>query len=135
MNKKPAIILIVVAFIIGVIGGGWSVAYIYGQITMRLITSTEAADTSMDVALLKQLRADDVSNATDLLEVQLDGSVGTLGLYMSNVPKAKRDPLLLKTLQTAKTYLEKFPYTNSSNPEIDQSVSNAFSLVSDQNGK
>jgi hypothetical protein len=137
VNKKLAIALIVVAFVIGIIAGGWGVGHVFGRLTVRLITSNAAAQTSIDVALLKRLRANNVTNTVGVLETELDGSVSALGFYMGETPKANREPQQLKALQIAKEYREKYPqtYTNADEIVMSQMVSNAFLLVSDQTNK
>lgn len=135
MNKKLAIPLIIVAFILGVIAGGWGISVFWGHLSMGLITKSEAAETSLDVAVLEKLRAHNVTNAIDALEIRLDGSIGELGFYLSGIPKNKRDPQDLKVLQMAKSYREKYPHPHIDYPEIDQMVSNAFLLVEDQINK
>ena len=128
MNKKLAIILIVTAFVVGAIGGGWSVGYIFNDITMRLIYTSETKNAATDVALLNRIRSNNVTNAVDVLETDLDGSVGMLGLYLKNIPKTERVEVL-KTLQMVKEYRDKFPHSNDYYPEINQVDSNAFLLV------
>jgi hypothetical protein len=128
MNKKLAIILIVTAFVVGAIGGGWSVGYIFNDITMRLIYTSETKNAATDVALLNRIRSNNVTNAVDVLETDLDGSVGMLGLYLKNIPKTERVEVL-KTLQRVKEYRDKFPHSNDYYPEINQVDSNAFLLV------
>jgi hypothetical protein len=137
MSKKLAIPLIIVAFIIGMIVGGWSISFFWEHLNRDLMTSSAAAETSLDVAILKELRTkNNVTNAIDVLEIRLDSSIGELGLYLNEIPKIKRDPQDLKSLQIAKNYREKYPrtypHTDVDYSEIDQFVSNAFLLVSDQ---
>ena len=88
----------------------------------------------MDVSYLKMLRANNVTNTVDILETELDGSISDLGFNLSKIQKAKRDPQELKTLLRAKEYREQFPHTNEYS-QIDQMVSNAFLLVSNQADK
>ena len=99
---------------------------------MRLITKAASAETSIDVRLLERLRANNITNTIEGLETRLDGSIGELGIYLKDIPKNKRDPQDIKSLQMAKSYREKYPRTNIDYPEIDQMTSNAFLLVSDQ---
>jgi hypothetical protein len=132
MNKALAISLIFAAFIIGAIGGAWCITYCWHYLSIGLITRSSAAEASADVKILEQLRADNVTNSIAALETRLDGSIGELGLYMNKISKADRDPQALKALQMAKEYREKYPHPHTDYPEIDQMVSNAFSLVSDQ---
>jgi hypothetical protein len=127
MNKKLAITLIVAAFIVGTIGGGWSVAYVLNHITMRLFYATDADDAVTDVALLNRVRSNNVTDVVDVLETRLDGSVAKLGFYFKDIPESERAEVL-KTLHRVKEYRDKFPHTNDV-PEINQAVSNAFLLI------
>jgi hypothetical protein len=127
MSKKLAITLIVTAFVVGAIGGGWSVGYIFNHITMRLIYMSETANAGTDVALLNRIRSNNVTNAVDVLETKLDTSVGMLGFYFKDIPESERVEVS-KTLQEVKAYRDKFPHTNDY-PEINQAISNAFLLV------
>ena len=135
MSKKLAIPLIIAAFIIGVVAGGWCVSALWGHLNMQLMTKTAAAEAGLDVAVLKELRANNDTNAIGLLETRLDSSVMELGYNLNNIPQNKRDPQDLQTLQIAKSYREKYPHPNPGYPIIDQMVSNAFLLVSAQPDK
>lgn len=134
MSKKLAIVLIVVAFLVGAIGGAVGTNYFWKRFMNTFYSTSLAAQTGMDVSLLKQLRANNVTNAIDLLEIELDGSVVGLGVYLRDIPESRRDPTHLEILSQAKGYRSKFPHQSSS-PLGDQMISNAFSLVNPENKK
>jgi len=133
MNKKLAIILIVAAFLIGVIGGGWSVGYFYNHFALRFAYISAAAKTVTDVSVLNQLQANNVTNAVRQLDTELDGSLMSLWFFRKDIASSDRD-MALKTLRKAKEYRTKFPH-KSGYAEIDQTVSNALSLVDVPAGK
>lgn len=129
MSKKLAIVLIVGAFLIGGFTGFITTNYYWTRFTNTFYSTSLAADIGTDTLLLNSLRTKKLTNAIDLLEVELDGSVIGLGVYLHNLPESSRDPMQLKILQQAKDYRSKFPRKNGF-PLSDQMVSNAFSLVS-----
>jgi uncharacterized protein YneF (UPF0154 family) len=134
MSKKLAIILIVVAFLVGAIGGGWSIGYFYNRLTTRLVCNTETARAVMDMAALNRIRSNNVTNAIKLLETELDGSMITLGLYLKDIPKSQLDADQLKALRRIKDYRDKFPHTNEY-PELNRIISNALLLADVETNK
>jgi hypothetical protein len=128
MSKKLAIPLIVAAFIIGVIGGGWYVAHAYNHFTSNLICNNAGAEIGGEVHVLDLLRKNDITNAVDLMEVNLNGSLETLGLFITTDPKEEIDSNTVKMLRIGKAYRDKYPF-NSDDPSVDQIVSNALLQV------
>lgn len=131
MSKKRAFILFAVALIVGGIGGYWGERYFWTRTTNKFICSVAAAKTGLDVSVLNQLRADNMTNAIDLLETRLDGSLIELGVYFGETPKSQREPVHLKILRMAKEYRSKFPHT-SGHLEIDEGVARALALVDEE---
>jgi hypothetical protein len=127
MRKKLAIALIVVAFLVGAVGTGLAVGYFYNRSALRLVCLSEAAKAGMDVSVLNQLQANNITNAIRLLDTQLDGSLITLWFFRNDITPSDRDTTL-GILRKAKEYRAKFPHRSGS-PTIDESVSNALSLV------
>jgi hypothetical protein len=123
MSKKLAITLILTAFVVGAIGGGWSIA----NMSKRLVYLQETDEAATDVALLNRIRSNNITNAVDMLETKLDISLAMLSSDFKDIPKTQRVEVL-KTIQMAKDYRDKFPHKNSY-PDLNQAVSNAFSLV------
>ncbi len=134
MNKKLTIVLIIVAFLVGVVGGGWTVSYFSARSMERFYSITLVAQTGMDVSRLNRLRANNVSKAIEILEIELDGSLVGLGVYLHHIPESLRDPTAIKILQMAKKFRSKFPH-KSDDPLSNQMVSNAFSLVEFETNK
>lgn len=134
MSKKLSITLIIVAFLVGMAGGGLGSSYFWGHFVNKFAAMAEAANANFDIATLNQLQANNVTNAIRLMESRLDDSVGSLGFYVGQIPKAKRDPTQMKIIGKAKEYRDKFPY-KSGESIIDESVSNAFSLVETKVGE
>jgi|GEM_PF-2044157 hypothetical protein len=132
MNKKLAICLIVLAFLVGTVGGFMVTNHFWKRFTNVFYSTALAAQTGTDVHLLSWLRSNNVTNTVDLLEIQLDGSVVGLGVYLQNLPESERDPTQVKILQQAKAYRSKFPHKSSS-PLGDQMISNIFSSVEIEN--
>jgi hypothetical protein len=128
MNKKLVIVLIVAAFVVGAIGGGFGISYFWVRFVNKFFVTTEAAQAGIDVSVLNCIRKNDVTNAAELLETELDGSLIGLSAYVESTPKAQRDQMDMKIIQRAKDYRSKFPHENSE-PEINQAISNAFLLV------
>jgi hypothetical protein len=134
MNKKLAIILIIIAFLIGAGGGFFSTNYFWLNFMGKFYSTSLAAQTGIDVHLLNSLRSNNVTNAIDLLEIELDGSVVGLGTYLRDIPESRRDSTQMKILGRAKEYRSKFPHESSSSLG-DQMISNAFLLVDVQTNK
>ena len=88
----------------------------------------------MDVAVLNRIRSNNVTNAIDLLELELDSSVETLGLYLKDTPKSQLDADQLKALRRIKDYRDKFPHTNEY-PELNRLISNTLSLADVETNK
>ena len=132
VSKPAAIILAVVALLVGVVAGGWSVAAFHGRLTSRLFISSLTLDTSTTVDTLRRLRAGDTPNAVELLEIQLDGDLIGLGTFFIADPRElKRDPSYSRTLQMARDYRAQFP-RKSRSPKIDEDVAKAFTLLDEQ---
>ena len=93
----------------------------------RLIYIQQTEEVATDVALLNRIRLNNITNAVDVLETKLDISLGMLSFDFKDIPKTERVEVL-KTIQMAKDYRDKFPHENS-HPDLSQAVSNAFSLV------
>jgi hypothetical protein len=128
MNKKLAIVLIFVAFVIGAIGGAWAMRSFYNSFILRFASSGETSKIINDVTVLTWIRKNDVTNAVEFLENDLDGSLMDFSILVNDVPKSKIDPQDLKSLRIAKSYRDKFPYTNE-DVEISQTISNGFLLL------
>src|SRR5882724_8989670 len=128
MNKKLAIVLIVVAFVIGAIGGAWAMRIFYNSFMLRFASSGETSKIVNDVTALTWIRKNDVTNAVEFLENDLDSSLMYFSILVNDVPKSKIDPKDLKSLRMAKSYRDKFPYTNE-DVEISQTISKRFLLL------
>jgi hypothetical protein len=143
MNKKLAIILIVVAFIAGAVAAGGSVGYLFVQ---RLVIMNKILDYQFEcqpelsaslvsISALKKFRSNETSNsnAVEYLELQLDYSVAGLGRYVGHLPLSERDSdsVTMKVLRSANKYREQFPHTNQ-DVLIQKDIEQAFSLVNEQ---
>jgi hypothetical protein len=140
MSKGFAIFLIVIAFVVGVVAGGWIVGgWIVGDFyTSRVLShevwTKEQEQMGEQLSLLTSLRQNDTTNTIEHLETRLDSSILTLGFYLKYDSNVKSEPKILKKIQMAKSYREKYPHKTSDHPEIDESVSNILSLVN-ENGQ
>jgi hypothetical protein len=134
MNKKLAVVLVIVAFLAGAIGGATGTNYFWKRFMNTFYSTSLAEEIGTDVVLLNQLRANNVTNAADFLEIRLNGSLVGLGVYLQNIPESRRDPTQVGILGQAKEYRSKFPYKDSF-PLGDQMISNAFSLVNMKTNK
>jgi hypothetical protein len=139
MNKKLAIILIVAAFIVGIIGGGGSVGYYFIRHLIginRVIEQSEIQDQTgnaiLCISALKKLRADGTTNVAEFLESRLDDSTAALGRYVENIPNSQRDPdsVEIKVLRRTKEYRDQFP-RKKTDSSIDADVAGAFNLLND----
>jgi len=128
MSKTHAFLLALAALVIGAVGGGWAVSKFWGRFTSNLSTGSMAAEASTTVGILKRLRAGDSTNAVELLEIKLDGALVGLGAFLPEIPEARRDPLHIKVIRTARDYRAQFPRTNDS-PEIAEAIAQAFILL------
>ena len=77
---------------------------------------------------MNRLRANNVTNAIDFLETDLDDSLIRLGDWFSTNSTSLDNQLQLKALRNVKEYRNEFPYTNRQ-PEINLAVSNVLSLA------
>ena len=131
MNKKLAIILIVVAFIFGIVGGGLADRYYGRQFFSLFYASMETSHANSTLVTLKNLRANNITNSVELLEGNLDGSLMVLDATMDYIPKSEQDNEL-KVFTKAKEYRVQFPRKTESS-ETDQAVSNALSRAKLEN--
>jgi hypothetical protein len=133
MNKKLAIVLIVIAFVAGIIAGGLAYRHYAGRAfeQFNAIMATFHAEGTVDT--LKLLRSNDITNSIEGLEMELDENLAVLNQTVDYLPEPARDEEL-KVLQKAKAYRAKFPRKTQS-PEIDQAVSNVLSRVEVSNNK
>lgn len=97
----------------------------------RLLTSTLAAETSINVACLRRLRAGETNVAISVLESRVEGDLVTLAERLSALPSPERDPQHLQVIRMFRDYREKFPHTNSV-PQILDGVAGAYGLLADE---
>ena len=128
MSKTRASFLALAALVIGAVVGGWGVSKFWGRFTGDLSAGSMAAEASTTVSILKRLRAGDLTNAVELLEIELDGALIGLGVFLPDIPEAHREPLHLKVIRTARDYRAHFPRTNESD-ESAEAVARAFTLL------
>ena len=135
MSKGFGIFLIVIAFVVGAVAGGWFVGDFYtSRVLSHEVWAEEKGQMGEQLSLLTSLRQNDTTNAIEHLETRLDSSILTVGFYFKYDSDAKSEPKVLQNLQMAKSYREKYPHKTSDHPEIDESVSNILSLVN-KNGQ
>jgi hypothetical protein len=94
MNRKLAVTLIAVAFIFGIVGGGFTDRYYCRQTFLLFYASTESSSATSTLVTLKNLRANNATNALELLEGSLDGSLTVLDAAMDYIPKPEQDKQL-----------------------------------------
>jgi hypothetical protein len=131
MSKKAAIILAVAALFIGIVAGGWSVAFYYGRFTGWMVTSNLTSDAVTSVAEIKMLRAGQTTNTVELLEMRIDGDLIGLTPFLADRREFDRNPSNIKALQTVKDYRTKYP-RKSESAELDAAADKAFDLLNGQ---
>lgn len=131
MSKRTAVILAVAALIVGILAGGWSVAFFYSRFTSLMVLSSLSGEASTSVAELRWLRAGDTTNVIELLEIHLDGDLIGLTPFLNDRSAFNRDPMYIKSLQTAKDYRTQFP-RKSGSPDLDAAADKAFDLLNGQ---
>ena len=142
MNKKLAIVLIVVSFIVGVVAAGGSVGYFFAR---RLVIMNKILDYQFEcqpeintslvsIHALKRIRSNEASNsnAVEYLELQLDYSVAGIEKYVEHhsLSESNSFPATIRVLRLAKNYREQFPHTNQ-DVSVQKDIEQAFSLVND----
>lgn len=127
MSKKLVVILITVAFVVGIVGGGVADRYYCRQFFTLFYSSMEKSHANSTLVTLERLRANNVTNSIELLEVNLDGSIILLDTTKDYVPKSEREKEL-EFLRKAKEYRVRFP-RKSEDSEYNQEVSNVLSHV------
>jgi hypothetical protein len=110
---------------LGIVGGGFADRYYGRQFFSLFYASTETSHANSTLVTLKNLRANNITNAVELLESSLDGSLMVLDATMDYVPKSEQDKEL-KVFEKVKEYRIQFPRKTES-LETDQAVSNALS--------
>jgi len=131
MSKRAAIILAVAALFVGVVAGGWGVGVFYSRFTGRLVIGSLTSDAVMSVAELKMLRAGSNTNASELLEIRLDGDLVGLTPFLADRREFDRDPSNIKALQKVRDYRTQYP-RKSGSPELDAGADKAFDLLNGQ---
>jgi uncharacterized protein YneF (UPF0154 family) len=143
MNKKVAIVLIVVAFIVGAIAAGGSVGYFFARrfvimnkfLNYQFECQPEISTSLVSIHALQRFRSDETSNsnAVEYLELQLDYSVVGIGKYIEHhsLSESNSFPAMVPVLRLAKRYREQFPHTNQ-DVLIQKKIEQVFSLVNDQ---
>jgi hypothetical protein len=129
MSKQTAIVSIV-AFLVGAVAGGWSVAAFYGRFTNRLTVVSLTAECGTTVHTLSLLRSGDTTNAVESLELKLDGDLIGLGGFLTP-DQLKRDPTVKQILQMTRDYRGKYPRQSDSG-EVAQGVARAFTLLNEE---
>ena len=131
MSKRAAIILAVSALVIGVVAGGWSVAFYYNRLTSWMVISNVTSDAVTSIAEIKMLRGSQTTNTIQILETRIDGDLIGLTPFLAEKQEFDRYPSNIKALQTVKNYRTKFP-RKSDSPELDAAADKAFDLLNGQ---
>jgi hypothetical protein len=133
MNRKLAVTLIVGAFVLGIVGGWCADRYYCRQFVTYFYASNETSEADSILLTLKNLRANRITNAVELLEGRLDGCLMVLDATTDYVPKSQQDKQS-KLFEKIKEYRSQFP-RNTEDLEIDQAVSNVLSRAKIETGK
>ena len=132
MTKGFTIFTIIIAFVVGVVAGGWVVGDCYtSRVLSHEVWANEQAQMGEQLFLLTNLRQNNTTNIIQDLETRLDCSISTLDYFIKFDPSAKYSSAIREKLQMAKSYREKYPHKTRGHPEIDESVSNILSLVNE----
>jgi uncharacterized protein YneF (UPF0154 family) len=131
MSRRAAILFATASFLVGLIGGGWSVDAYWNHFANQFCINTMTAEAGMTLSELKWLRAGKTTNAFELMEVTLDGNLIGLGDFLADPRELKRDPSSIVILQKAKDYRTRYPH-KSGDPVLDEGTAKAFHLLDGQ---
>src|ERR1035441_4127282 len=92
MSKRAAIIRAVAALFVGVVAGGWSVAFYYNRVTSWVVITKMTSEAMMSVAELKMLRTGQTTNTMELLETTIDGDLVGLTPFLNDRREFNRYP-------------------------------------------
>ena len=95
--------------------------------------SSAATQGKLYVKLLEMVRAGQTENATNMLEILLDGEVMTLGMYEERSSGAK-DPGIYAAARVMREYREKYPRI-ASDPEVREVIERGLQLGNAETGK
>jgi hypothetical protein len=133
MNKK-IVFWIAFSFWIGVVGaviGAW----MSNRRSSIAAESENVTHIIFDINTLNALQTNKTAKAIENLENELDLDLVALGHSISNAPSSSIiDPFIVKFIQDAKKYRERFPYTNC-DTNSEQEISNLFLLVNSPTNK
>jgi len=144
MSKRAIILLSVIALIIGVVAGSWSVATIYNRRINRmtsdfnhhasqLVIQWRTSDAQIRVHELRYLRAGATTNVVKSEELFLEGDLISLEPFIADQSDFKSDPSYIDALREVKTYRTQFPYSTA--PSVETSVAEVFTLLDVQTNR
>jgi hypothetical protein len=144
MSKRAIILLAVIALIIGIVAGSWSVAAIYTRRINRMVNDFNhhtsqleiqwrTSDAEITVGHLKTLRAGETTNAIKWLEFDLEIDLISLEPFIADPSDFKSDPSYIKALQEVRDYRAQFPYKTI--PSAETNVAEVFSLLDVQTNR
>jgi len=144
MNKRSATVLAVVALIVGVVAGGWSVAAVYKHRINRMIADYKyqknemgigrlTADADRRVFQLRYLRAGNTTNVIKDEEFELENDLIDLELYLPDSNEFRSYPPYMDSLRDVKAYRAQFPYKWPSS--VEEGVSEVFTLLDVQTNR
>jgi hypothetical protein len=144
MSKRVIILLAVIALIIGVVAGSWSVAAIYNRRISRMVIDfnhhttqleiqwrTSDAETTVD--RLRILRAGKTTNAIEWLEHDVEIDLISLEPFVTDPSDFRSYPSYIGALQEVRNYRNQFPY--KTNPSVETNVAEVFSLLDVQTNR
>jgi len=127
-NRSRIVLVALVAFLGGGIVGGMAGGYVAVFFTSRFFSDGwmmgNGVETRRLVRVLKNLRSGQIKEATESLELSLDGKIISLEISEQNTDKTNQ--AVRKAIGSAKEYRTKYPW-RSKLPEIDEAVSNVLS--------
>lgn len=144
MSKRAAIILAVIALIIGIVAGSCGIAAIYKYRINRLVTDFNhhthqlliqwaTSDAETRVGDLRTLRAGDTTNAIKWLEHDVEIDLISLEPYITDPSEFKSDPSHIGALQKVRDYRAQFPYRTDSS--VETSVAEVFAVLNVQTNR
>jgi len=121
MSKRPFIIFMLVAFLIGLLIGGLGRDAYNKFLIRRTMNVTLEADAGTTVVVLQRIREGNATNAIECLESQLDSDLLSMALLGTTIKDLERDSQLADTIALVRAYRLEFPH-KSNHPDIDEKV-------------
>jgi len=132
-NRTRKIVLVVVALLIGGIGGGIAGGYVAIKFTTSFLADAMmfgyAVDAKSNIGALKFIHQGDYEKATEILETSLDSKI--IGLSESDDFTNKTNTEVVEAFQRARNYRTDYP-RNSGSGKFDKAVEEILEQANQQ---